>query len=131
MAQVTLHIRTARQSSLEDITGRVQQAVRESGVREGTCVVYVPHTTAGLVVNENYDPTVVTDILSALDRLVPQQGPYRHAEGNSPAHIKACLVGSSHTFVVADGQAVLGTWQGIFLAEFDGPRERRVLVSVQ
>lgn len=131
MGQVTLRIRTQRPSGLEDITGRVQQAVRESGVREGTCAVFAPHTTAGLVVNENYDPTVVADILSTLDRLVPQQGPYRHAEGNSPAHIKACLVGSSHTFLVADGQVALGTWQGIFLAEFDGPRERRVLISVQ
>lgn len=131
MAQVTLQVSTRGQSSLEDITGRVQQAVRESGLGAGICLVCVPHTTAGLVVNEGYDPDVAGDILGALDRLVPQQGPYRHAEGNSPAHIKATLVGSSRTFAVADGQLVLGTWQGIFLAEFDGPRQRRVVVAVQ
>ncbi len=131
MAVATLQVSTGRGSSLEDITGRVQQAVRESGVGEGLCVVYVPHTTAGLLVNENADPDARADILAALERLAPERGPYRHAEGNAAAHVKACLVGVSHTFVVQGGRAVLGTWQGIYLAEFDGPRQRRVIVQVQ
>lgn len=131
MALITLQVSTKRQSSLEDITSRVQQAVRESGVQDGLCVVYVPHTTAGLLVNENADPTVAADILSTLERLVPRQGPYRHLEGNSAAHIKASLVGTSHSFIVQGEQIVLGTWQGIFLAEFDGPRRRSVVVSAQ
>jgi secondary thiamine-phosphate synthase enzyme len=130
MALATLQVSTRKQATLEDITARVQQAVRESGVGEGLCVVYVPHTTAGLVVNESHDPTVATDILTTLDRLVPLHGPYRHTEGNSAAHIKASLVGTSHAFIVHGGQLVLGTWQGIFLAEFDGPRQRRLVVSV-
>lgn len=131
MALTTLDMTTREQTSLEEITERVQQAVRESGVREGTCVVYVPHTTAGLLVNENADPTVGADILETLARLVPQRGAYRHPEGNSAAHIKAALVGTSHAFVVHDGRLLLGTWQGIFLAEFDGPRRRQVFVNVQ
>ncbi len=113
MAAVTLQIRTSGQSSMEDITGRVQQAVRESGVREGICVIYVPHTTAGLLINENADPSVASDILAALERLVPRQGPYRHLEGNAAAHIRASLVGTSQTLIVRDGQLLLGTWQGI------------------
>lgn len=131
MAVLTLQVATNRQSSLEDITSRVQQAVGDSGVRDGLCVIYVPHTTAGLLINENADPSVAADILAALDRLVPQQGPYRHLEGNAAAHIKASLVGTSQTLIVRDGQLALGTWQGIYLAEFDGPRQRRVLVSIR
>ncbi|MCL6430830.1 MAG: secondary thiamine-phosphate synthase enzyme YjbQ [Anaerolineae bacterium] len=131
MAIVTLQVTTGRQASLEDITDRVREVVRRSGVAEGTCTVYVPHATAGVLINESYDPTVAADILAALDRLVPAQGVYRHLEGNSPAHIKASLVGSSQTLLVQGGDLVLGTWQGIFLAEFDGPRQRRVLVSVR
>ncbi len=131
MPITTLHIATRQQAALVDITGHVQQAVHASGVRQGQCLVFVPHTTAGLLVNENYDPTVAADILAALERLVPSTGPYRHGEGNAAAHIRACLVGTSHAFIVQDGQIALGTWQGIFLAEFDGPRQRRVLVSIQ
>ncbi len=131
MAIVTVQVTTDRQASLQDITERVREVVRRSGVTEGVCTVYVPHTTAGVLVNESYDPTVAADILAALDRLVPAQGPYRHPEGNSPAHIKASLVGSSQSLLVQGGDLVLGTWQGIFLAEFDGPRQRRVLVSVR
>jgi secondary thiamine-phosphate synthase enzyme len=131
MPITTLQVSTKSRSSLEDITDRLQQAVRATGVGEGQAVVYVPHTTAGLLVNENYDPTVAADILAALERLVPRDGPYRHGEGNAAAHIRASLVGTSHAFIVQDGQLVLGTWQGIYLAEFDGPRQRRVVVSVQ
>jgi len=128
---ITLQVHTSRGSALEEITDLVQQAVRQSGVADGQCIVYVPHTTAGLVVNENYDPTVAADILATLERLVPEQGPYRHGEGNAAAHIRAVLVGASHAFIVQGGQLLLGTWQGIFLAEFDGPRQRRVIVSIQ
>ena len=131
MPVTELEINTRRQSGLEDITDRVQQAVSTSGIEEGLCVVFVPHTTAGLVINENNDPTVQDDLLSTLERLVPREGPYRHREGNAAAHIKTTLVGSSHTLMVQGGQLLLGTWQGIFLAEFDGPRRRSVIVSVQ
>jgi secondary thiamine-phosphate synthase enzyme len=130
MPIVTLQVRTRQHSALEEITELVQQAVRQSGVAEGECTVYLPHTTAGLLVNENYDPTVAADILATLERLVPEQGPYQHGEGNAAAHIRAALVGASHAFIVQGGQLLLGTWQGIFLAEFDGPRQRRVIVSI-
>ncbi len=131
MAATILQVSTSRQSALEDITDRVQQAVHESGVKEGLCALFVPHTTAGLLINENADPSVAADILAALDRLVPRQGPYRHLEGNAAAHIKASLAGTSQTLLVQDGRLMLGTWQGIYLAEFDGPRRRQVYVSVQ
>lgn len=131
MPIVTLQVRTRQERAIEEITDLVQQAVRQSGIAEGHCVVYVPHTTAGLVVSENYDPTVAADILATLERLVPERGPYRHGEGNAAAHIRAALVGASRTFIVQGGQVLLGTWQGIFLAEFDGPRQRRVLISIQ
>lgn len=131
MPLTTLQVSTRRPAELVEITDRVQQAVRASNISEGTCIVYVPHTTAGLLVNENADPTVAADILSALDQAIPLQGPYRHAEGNSAAHVKASLVGTSHSFIVQSGRLLLGTWQGLFLAEFDGPRQRRVLVAVQ
>jgi len=131
MPIMTLQVRTSQESVLEEITDLVQQAVRQSGIAEGQCVVYVPHTTAGLLVNENYDPTVAADILATLERLVPRQGAYRHREGNAAAHIKAALVGTSHAFIVQGGRVVLGTWQGVFLAEFDGPRQRHVIVSIQ
>lgn len=125
-----LIVRTSAQSEFVDITPQVQEAVRASGVASGLCYLFVPHTTAGLVLNENWDPTVREDILRALNRLVPAVGDYRHEEGNSPAHIKATLVGFSATIPVENARLVLGTWQGIYLAEFDGPRQRRVLVKV-
>jgi len=103
--------------------------VRESKVAAGLCVVYVPHTTAGVTINENADPSVRRDMLMALARAVPDSLPYTHGEGNAPAHVKASLVGSSVSVVIQDGRLRLGTWQGIFLCEFDGPRERHVLVK--
>jgi secondary thiamine-phosphate synthase enzyme len=112
-----------------DITARVREAVRQSGVLDGTCVVYVPHTTAGITVNESADPAVAADILEHLGKLVPQ-GKYRHREGNADSHIKASLMGFSLTLVLDRGDLDLGTWQGIFLCEFDGPRRRRVWVKV-
>jgi len=125
-----LEINTKSRAELVDITAEVQRIVREKGVQSGICHVFVPHTTAGLTINENWDPTVGQDILMQLDKLVPWHGNYRHAEGNAAAHIKASLTGSSQTLLVQDGRLVLGTWQGIFLAEFDGPRRRRVLVKL-
>ena len=114
-----------------DITGKVQQVVKKSGVRDGVCVVYVPHTTAGLTVNENADPSVSRDILAALERLVPRNDPdYRHAEGNSDSHVKSSLVGFSHMIPISNSSLTLGTWQGIFFCEFDGPRNRSALVQV-
>jgi secondary thiamine-phosphate synthase enzyme len=113
-----------------DITMQVQQVVGQSGIKEGICYLYVPHTTAGLTINENADPTVKSDILKELDKIVPWRDDYDHMEGNAAAHIKASLVGSSQFVLVIGGRLRLGTWQGIYLAEFDGPRSRRVWVKV-
>ncbi len=113
-----------------DITERVRSVVRSAGAKRGLCVVYVPHTTAAVTVNESYDPDVASDIIATLGRLIPHKGPYRHGEGNSDAHAKASLVGSSETIPIVDGKLDLGTWQGIFFTEFDGPRRRRVRVTV-
>lgn len=124
-------MRTASRCDLVEITGRVAEAVARSGVREGAVVLQSLHTTAGLTVNENADPDVVHDLLEKLDRLVPRSEPfYRHAEGNSDSHLKTSLVGSSVTVIVHDGRPLLGRWQGIYLCEFDGPRERTVAVQV-
>ncbi len=123
-------VSSTKRSDLVDITSDVQDTVRKSGVEKGVCCIFVPHTTAGLVVNENWDPSVRADLLAVLDRLVPWEANYAHTEGNAAAHIKASLVGSSGTLFVEAGKLVLGTWQGIFLAEFDGPRRRRVLIRV-
>jgi secondary thiamine-phosphate synthase enzyme len=125
-----LSIQTGTQSELVDITPLVQDVVARSGMHEGLCHLCVPHTTAGLTLNENWDPSVREDILRALNRLVPPVGDYRHAEGNSPAHIKALLTGFAASVPFHDGQLALGTWQGVYLAEFDGPRRRRVLVTL-
>jgi secondary thiamine-phosphate synthase enzyme len=104
--------------------------VRESGIKQGVCHAFVPHTTAAVTINENADPDVPRDILAALDRIVPLAGNYRHAEGNSAAHVKASLFGSSQTVLIEDGSLILGTWQSIFFCEFDGPRTRKVLVKL-
>ncbi|MDA8066369.1 MAG: secondary thiamine-phosphate synthase enzyme YjbQ [Thermaerobacter sp.] len=115
---------------LLDVTQRVQAAVRETGVTQGVCQLFVPHTTAGLAVNEAADPDVSLDLVTSLERMVPGFGPYRHREGNSPAHLKAVLVGPSLGLLVEGGTVLLGTWQGIFLCEFDGPRRRKIWVKV-
>ena len=125
-----LEIATRSAAELVDITAEVQQTVKEKGMQSGVCHVFVPHTTAGLTLNENWDPSVRADILMELGKIVPLRDNYRHAEGNSAAHIKASLMGASQTILVEDGRLVLGTWQGIYLAEFDGPRRRRVLVKL-
>ena len=112
-----------------DITGEVQSALRAAGLQDGVCVVFVPHTTAGVTINENADPDVVRDILATLARVVPEHGQYTHSEGNSDAHVKASLMGFSVEVVVEDGRLQLGTWQGIYFCEFDGPRTRQVWVK--
>jgi secondary thiamine-phosphate synthase enzyme len=126
----TLVVRTGSRADAIDITDRVQHVVRESGVKSGLCHVFVPHTTAGVFINENADPDALSDILNALERLVPWENGYRHAGGNAAAHIKSTLVGTSQTVPVRDGRLALGRWQGIYLADFDGPRERKFQVSV-
>jgi secondary thiamine-phosphate synthase enzyme len=125
-----IRISTTSRTELLDITGKVQKAVADSGVRDGVCHVYVPHTTAGVTINENADPSVRQDILMELNKIIPFQDNYRHLEGNAAAHIKASMVGSSQTILVEAGQLLLGTWQGIFFCEFDGPRSRRVITRV-
>jgi secondary thiamine-phosphate synthase enzyme len=127
---VPLTLATKARSSLEDITAQVEKIVRDSGVSEGLACVYVPHTTAGVTINEGADPDVKADILSKLEDLVPWHDRYRHGEGNAAAHVKATLVGSSVTLLVQSGHLMLGTWQSIYFCEFDGPRQRQVLVTV-
>ena len=123
-------VRTPAHDCLVEITSQVQQLLARSGVEQGLCTVYVPHTTAGITINENADPTVCSDVLKALDRMVPWRGDYEHAEGNSAAHVKASLMGASCAVLVMGGRLRLGTWQGLYLAEFDGPRTRQVWVKV-
>ena len=128
MERIRLRSRSAR--CLEDVTAQVNEAVRSSGVDEGVCHLFVPHTTAGLVINENDDPDVGRDLLEKLEALVPSDAPYHHYEGNAHAHIKSSLVGQSAAAPVAAGRLALGRWQAVFFAEFDGPRERELLVTV-
>ncbi len=125
-----INVSTRSRTELVDITSQVQSVIAESGVQDGVCYVYVPHTTAGLTINENADPSVREDILMELNKAIPLEDNYRHREGNAAAHIKATIVGSSETLLVERGRLVLGTWQGIFFCEFDGPRSRRVLIRV-
>ena len=124
-----LSVRTERKIQLRDITRQVAQVVAESGIQDGVCVVYNPHTTAGLVINENADPDVARDLEQAFDALVPSI-PFRHAEGNSPAHLLCCLTHHSLHILVESGSLQLGRWQGVYFCEFDGPRHREVWVKV-
>lgn len=126
----TIDVATGSRIQFVDITSKVRDAISHSGIRDGIAVVYVTHTTAGVTINEAADPSVVTDINNKLSQLVPHKDAYRHAEGNSDAHIKASLMGSSAHLIVSGGKPILGTWQGVFFCEFDGPRSRRVLVKV-
>jgi len=123
-------IQTTKTQQFIDITDRVAAAVRNSEVRDGIAVIYVPHTTAGVTINENADPDVVRDMLFALDKTYPVRGEYLHSEGNSHAHIKASLMGSSCTVIIEEGSLLLGTWQGIYFCEFDGPRNREYYVKI-
>lgn len=125
-----IRVKTNRRTQMVDITEEVQRVVTALGVKMGTCFLYVPHTTAGILINEHADPDVARDAEGAIDRLVPMSGPYRHGEGNSDSHVKTMLMGMSQFIFVQEGQLALGRWQGVFLAEFDGPRERKVYVKV-
>ena len=122
-------IRTKKEDEFIDITYLVDQALKESSLKEGIVVVFCPHTTAGITINENTDPNVGRDMLVTFDKTIPKVGDYKHSEGNSHAHIKASLIGSSTTIIVENGRLMLGTWQGIYFTEFDGPRNRKVYIK--
>ena len=124
-------VKTGKRIELIDITGQVQEAVSKSGIKEGLCVVYCPHTTAAVIITENADPSVQHDIINKLNKLIPENDGYTHAEGNSDSHIKSAVIGNSRTILVQSGRLVLGTWEGAMLAEFDGPRSRKLLVSIK
>jgi secondary thiamine-phosphate synthase enzyme len=126
----TAPVRTGARVELVDITSLVKQIVSTSGVVSGLCSVYVPHTTAGVTINENADPTVKDDILMELNKIVPFNDNYRHSEGNSAAHIKASMVGTNINIIIDNSNLVLGTWQGIYFCEFDGPRNRKVYIKI-
>jgi len=126
----TLTIRTSRRTELKDVTNEIEAAVRDSECAGGTCILYVPHTTAGVVINEGDDPAVARDIEAAFDRLIPRDAGYTHAEGNGDSHIKTALVGSSESVWIESGHLALGRWQSIFFAEFDGPRTRELRVKI-
>jgi len=125
-----LNVKTRSRVEFQNITRAVQEVVDASCIENGVCYLFVPHTTAAVTLNEQADPSVVEDISAQLEAIVPQHGDYRHSEGNSPAHIKSSLLGSSAMVLVDDGKLVLGTWQGIFFCEFDGPRSRSLLVKI-
>jgi secondary thiamine-phosphate synthase enzyme len=126
----SIRVNTHQKTEFIEVTDRVAQALRDGGEHGSACLVYCPHTTAGLFINERADPAVAHDIRGFLDDLVPRDRPFTHAEGNSPAHVKASLIGSSVLVPIVDGGLALGTWQGIFLAEFDGPRERLIQLRI-
>src|SRR5512139_3396276 len=126
----TFQVKTTTQTEFIEITHSVQEAVQKTVMIDGICLIFIPHTTAAVTINENADPSVVQDIVMELNKIVPFKDQYRHMEGNSPAHIKASLMGCSEIVLVESGKLVLGTWQGIFFCEFDGPRNREVQVKV-
>jgi len=126
----TLNIKSRSKTEFIDITDDIQIVIKESGVNDGICHIYVPHTTAGITINEGADPSVKRDILTSINRLVPFEGDYHHMEGNSAAHIKSSLVGVYQSVLVEDGKPLLGTWQSVYFCEFDGPRHRRVIVKI-
>lgn len=125
-----LRVKTNSRTELIDITQAVQRVVAESGIRSGICHLYVPHSTSGVTINENSDPNVGRDILKELNKVIPFDDQYGHTEGNSAAHIKSTLVGVSQSVMVEDGRLALGTWQAVFFCEFDGPRERRMMIKI-
>jgi secondary thiamine-phosphate synthase enzyme len=127
---ITLPVKTRNKTEFVDITADVREAVGKESISDGICMIYVPHTTAAVTINESADPSVKSDILMVLNDTVPWKADYRHAEGNSPAHVKSSLVGASELVAIADGKLVLGTWQGIFFCEFDGPRSRKVYLQL-
>ncbi|WP_404468044.1 secondary thiamine-phosphate synthase enzyme YjbQ [Sutcliffiella horikoshii] len=127
----TLNLQTQKRDEWQDITAKVESLVSKSGIKEGHVMVYCPHTTAGITINENADPDVVKDVMMRLDEVYPWEHPkYRHMEGNTAAHLKAMTLGNSQQVIIHNGQLVLGSWQGIFFCEFDGPRHRQLFIKV-
>ncbi len=126
----TLNVKTSRREEMIDITAQLRTALKESGHKNGVLVCFVTHTTAGVTINENADPSVSRDIIYKLNKEIPQQEGYHHGEGNSDAHIKSSLIGASEQVLFEDGDLILGTWQGVYFCEFDGPRQRRMLVKI-
>ncbi len=125
-----LEVRTDRHTQMIDITRKVQQVVTESGVQEGICMVFIPHTTAAVTINENADPDVVRDFTTEIGKIVPWEDGYHHMEGNSAAHLKSSMIGFSEQIIIENGRLVLGTWQGIYFCEYDGPRNRKCYVKI-
>ncbi len=124
-------VATRSKTELVDISSEIERIVEDSGTKNGVCWVFVPHTTAGISINEGADPSVKRDILCRLDKLVPSGERYEHLEGNAPAHIKTSIVGSSETLIIENGRLLLGTWQSLYLCEFDGPRHRKVIIKIK
>ncbi|TET60614.1 YjbQ family protein [Candidatus Aerophobetes bacterium] len=124
-------VATRSKTELVDISSEIEKIVKDSGIKDGVCWVFVPHTTAGISINEGADPSVKRDILSRLDKLVPSAERYEHLEGNAPAHIKTSIVGSSEILIIEKGRLLLGTWQSLYLCEFDGPRHRKVIIKIK
>ena len=130
MKPTTLSVKTDSHTQMKDITRLIQDEVRKSGVKDGLCVVFTPHTTAAITINENADPDVVRDLNMELGKIIPWEDGYHHIEGNSAAHLKSSLVGASEHIIIEDGRLLLGTWQGIYFCEYDGPRSRKVIVKI-
>ena len=130
MKPTTLSVKTDSHTQMKDITRLIQDEVRKSGVKDGLCVVFTPHTTAAITINENADPDVVRDLNMELGKIIPWEDGYHHIEGNSAAHLKSSLVGASEHIIIEDGSLLLGTWQGIYFCEYDGPRSRKVIVKI-
>lgn len=130
MKSVTLNIKTNTHTEMQEITDRVQEAVSDSGIEDGICMLFVPHTTAAVTINENADPDVVRDFIMEVDKIVPWDAGYRHFEGNSAAHLKASIIGFSEHIIVENGRLQLGTWQGIYFCEYDGPRSRKLKIKI-
>ncbi len=126
----TLEIQSQSREELIDITSKIEQVLSASGITEGICCIYVPHTTAGVTINENADPSVKRDIIMAMRKMIPESWGFTHAEGNSPAHVKSSLVGPSLFLIVDNGRLALGTWQGVIFCEFDGPRRRKLFIQL-
>ncbi|MEN3034578.1 MAG: secondary thiamine-phosphate synthase enzyme YjbQ [Aquificaceae bacterium] len=126
----SLSFKTTKRTSFVNITQHVKDVVKRSGVLSGLCLIYTPHTTACVIINEGVDPTVIKDLSQAIENLIPWNGPYEHAEGNSAAHIRSSIIGNSRIVPLEDGELMLGSWESIFLVDFDGPRERKVIVKI-
>ena len=130
MKTIKCDVRTSKHTQMLDITHMVRKAVAESGVRDGICLVFVPHTTAAVTINENADPDVVRDFTTEINKIVPWEDGYHHMEGNSAAHLKSSMIGFSEYIIIEDGRLLLGTWQGIYFCEYDGPRNRKLLIRI-